>query len=114
MHDRADKVFELGKLLADHKGKDVIAIDMRDVCFWTDFFLVATVSSGTHLAGLKRRIKEWAALSGFKTRENGKTSKDDTWNLIDMGDIIVHLMVESAREFYELENLWSDGKITRF
>jgi ribosome-associated protein len=97
----------LGRLLAEHRGADVLVMDMRSLNFWTDFFIIATVSSGVHLAGLDRHIKEFAReedLPLFKRSPRSET--EDEWRLIDMGDIVIHLMSAKARAFYELERLW--------
>ena len=113
MDDLTNKAFMLGKLLLEHNGKEVVVVDLRSLSSWTDFFVIATATSATHLSGLLRRVKEWAAEAQMPLRCGSYAAKDDMWNLADLGTIVVHLMTESAREFYELENLWCDGKITK-
>jgi ribosome-associated protein len=114
---------ELGKLLADHNGGDVIVMDMRQLNFWTDFFVIATVSSSTHLSGLERHIKEYSRERGVEPRRSRKPAASaaaetafgnnggDEWCLIDLGGIVVHLMTERTRSFYELERLWSHASV---
>ncbi|MDR2784282.1 MAG: ribosome silencing factor [Treponema sp.] len=106
---QADKVAqELGELLRDHNGKDVVVLDLRELNIWTDFFIIATVTSYIHVQGLLRHIKEFARekdLEIFHRRR--KPDPDNEWNLVDMGNIVVHLMSERARSFYELERLWT-------
>jgi ribosome-associated protein len=99
----------LGELLRDARGQDVVALDLRGLNSWTDFFVIATVTSRTHRLGLERHIKDFAQEKGFEilrrsTRPPGDI--EDDWSLIDLGDIVVHLMTEKARLFYELERLW--------
>ncbi|MDR3325620.1 MAG: ribosome silencing factor [Spirochaetaceae bacterium] len=104
-------VRKIGALLAEHHGGNVAVIDLRPFSMWTDFFIVATVTSGAHLAGLKRRIKEFAQehdLAILNSRRKG--ARGDEWDIVDMGSLIIHLMTEKARDFYELEHLWSDGR----
>jgi ribosome-associated protein len=99
----------LGELLRDARGLDVVALDLRELNAWTDFFIIATVSSGAHRSGLERHIKEFAREKGFEIlRRSSRPSGgvEDEWSLIDLGDIVVHLMTEKARLFYELERLW--------
>jgi len=50
---------ELGKLLSDHRGGEVIVMDMRPLEFWTDYFIIATVTSNTHMSGLERHLKDY-------------------------------------------------------
>jgi ribosome-associated protein len=99
----------LGELLRDAKGLNVVTLDLRGLNSWTDFFIIATVSSGVHRSGLERHIKEFAREKGFEIlRRSSRPSAgvEDDWSLIDLGDIVVHLMTEKARLFYELERLW--------
>jgi ribosome-associated protein len=49
----------LGNLLSDHKGEDVTVLDLREMGSWTDFFVIATAASDTHMDGLERHIKEF-------------------------------------------------------
>ena len=99
---------DLGSLLDDHNGGEVVVMDMRSLNFWTDFFIIATVTSDTHLSGLERHIKEFLRDKGTDIlRRSKKPEKDDEWRLLDLGAIVIHLMTAKARSFFELERLWS-------
>ena len=99
---------ELGTLLSEHRGIDVAVMDMRELNFWTDFFVIATVTSGAHLGGLERHIKEYAREKGLEIlRRSRRPEAADDWCLIDFGNLVIHLMSAQARAFYELERLWS-------
>jgi ribosome-associated protein len=109
---------ELGKLLEEHQGRDVVVMDMRDLNFWTDFFVIATVTSDTHLGGLERHVKEYAREKGLEilrrsskpsanTRLDSPEQSSGEWSLLDFGNIVVHFMAEKSRSFFELERLWS-------
>ena len=103
---------QLGKLLSLHNGADVVVMDMRPLDFWTDFFVIATVTSNTHLSGLERHIKDFSRETGMEIlRRSQKPDIEDEWSLIDMGSIIIHLMTIRARSFYELERLWSSAPL---
>jgi len=101
-------------LLQDHKGQDVSVLDLREINNWTDFFIIATVSSKTHMDGLERHIKEFChekdidmfGKSHTKGMHARRKSADDEWRLIDLGSVVIHLMTCSARDFYDLERLW--------
>ena len=102
------KAIELGKLLDDHKGGEVLVMDMRELNFWTDFFVIATVTSSTHSIGMEKHIKEFVRENGLEIlRCSRKPEDDDEWRLLDLGGIVIHLMTERARSFFELERLWS-------
>jgi ribosome-associated protein len=107
----------LAGLLSEHKAADVAVLDFRALSMWTDFFVIGTATSAAHLNGLNRHIKEFAALYGLAARRtNSRLNTADAggetfvWDLTDMGSIVIHLMSAAAREFYELERLWSGAE----
>ncbi|MDR2743337.1 MAG: ribosome silencing factor [Treponema sp.] len=104
----------LGVLLQDHKGEDVAVLDMRELNGWTDFFVIATVSSHIHRMGLLRHIKDYCRDRGIEIfRIRRKIASEDEWTLIDLGAVVVHLMTEKSRSFYELERLWNTAPVIR-
>ena len=111
-HSDRELALELGTLLSEHRAADVTVMDMRPLGIWTDFFIVATVSSSTHIQGLNRHIKEFCKEKGIEIlRRQRKAQTEDEWNLMDLGTMVVHLMSSKARSFYELERLWSDAAV---
>jgi len=107
---------ELGKLLADHNGLNVVVMDMRSLNFWTDFFIIATVTSNTHLSGLQRHIKDYTHEKGMeiihRSKRPDKTELSaEEWSLLDLGGIVIHLMTANTRDFFELERLWGTAPI---
>ena len=109
-----NKAVELGKLLDEHRGGEVVVMDMRSLNFWTDFFIIATVTSNTHLTGLERHIKDYARENELEILRRSRRpdagpehSSDDEWRLLDLGSIVIHLMTAKLRSFFELERLWS-------
>ena len=104
-----EEVLSICKLLEEHKGTEVTALDLRDLHLWTDFFIIATVSSNTHLQGLFRHIKEFAEREGITVQRRTQKEESGGWNLVDLGTAVIHLMTAQSREFYELEELWSSA-----
>jgi ribosome-associated protein len=103
---------EMGKLLSEAHGGEVTVMDMRALNFWTDFFVIATVTSGAHLSGMERHVKDFAGERGFNVlHRSRRPESDDEWCLLDLGGIVVHLMTAKTRAFYELERLWSAAPI---
>lgn len=103
---------ELGQLLVEHKGQKVVVLDLRSLNTWTDFFIIATTTSYTHQQGLHKYIKEYAANKNLTILHRHRRSPaDDEWSLIDMGPIVIHLMSDRARSFYELERLWNGAPV---
>jgi len=96
----------LGKLLQEHNGQDVSVLDLRGVNNWTDFFVITTVTSKTHMDGLERHIKDFCHEKDIDIFGSSKKDTDEKWRLIDLGSLIVHLMTSDSREFYDLDRLW--------
>jgi ribosome-associated protein len=113
--DNKAAALALAGVIREHKGGDVVVLDLRSLGIWTDFFIIATISSHTHLRGLERHIGEFAHQHGLDIRQGSrKHSPGGEWNLIDMGNIVIHLMTASSRSFYELERLWSAAEMLDF
>jgi ribosome-associated protein len=108
-----DTVRDLAKLLSEHRGMEVTALDLREINGWTDFFVIATVSSAAHLQGLERHIKEFCGERDIAILRGSRRSgaAEEEWRLIDLGFLVVHLMNRRTRDFYELERLWSAAPV---
>ena len=102
-----EKVHALAEVLQEHKGQNVAVLDLRKFQTWTDFFIVTTVSSRTHMDGVTRHLRDFCHDREFEILGSSRKDLDDQWRLLDLGSIIVHLMTSDAREFYELERLWA-------
>ena len=115
MKTMEEKAIEIAKLMEDGKGIDVTLLDISGLNSWTDYFVIVTVTSSTHWQGLYKQIKEYIKDNDLEIHVTNRKSPDgDDWNLIDLGSIVVHLMSESARSFYDLEKLWHAGKVIEF
>ena len=98
----------LAELLDEHKGSDVAVLDLHKIGAWTDFFIIATATSDTHLDGLERHVRNFCAERDIDIlRRSRKPIGEDEWRIIDLGPIVIHLMSQRAREFYDLERLYS-------
>ena len=112
MKTTEQKAIEIAKLMQDGKGDDVTLIDISGLNSWTDYFVIVTVSSSTQQQGLAKQIKEYIKENDLEIHPvNRRSPNGDVWNLIDLGAIVVHLMSAQAREFYNLEKLWFNGKV---
>jgi ribosome-associated protein len=111
----------LGKLLHEHKGADVRLLELPQDA-WTDFFVIATASSDAHLDGMERHIKEFCQKREVEILRRSRrpdmtdmmSGTEDEWRIIDLGSTVIHLMSRKAREFYDLERLYSNSQITEF
>ena len=109
---REQKAIEIAKLMQDGKGRDVTLIDISGLNSWADYFVIVTVTSSAQQQGLSKQIKDYIKENDLEVHPTNRRSPNgDDWNLIDLGNIVVHLMSEQAREFYNLEKLWFKGKV---
>lgn len=100
---------KVAQFIEDHKGIDTTVIDVSDVSGWADCFIVATVNSLGHLRGMARELWGFLVEQGVSVLNRHKTVSGDGWELIDCGQIVIHLMSADLREFYALEKLWHAG-----
>lgn len=111
MTDIEDKAKSLARLIADGKGKSVVLLDVSGISSATDYFIIATTMSTAHCQALRRQAEAYVQQAGLHTHDvRRKTPDGSDWNLVDLGNITVHLMSEDARSFYDLETLWHKGR----
>jgi ribosome-associated protein len=73
--DFAGVACALGEMLASHQGGDVVVLDMRKLNFFTDFFIIATGTSSTHLSGLERHLKDFAGENSLEILSRSQRPK---------------------------------------
>lgn len=108
--DHLSEVMACARVLADHNGQDTLVLDLTELSLWTDFFVVTTATSSTHLAGLVRHLTEHLVEQGLEPSRKPRLADDEEWCLVDVGWFVVHVMSVRARTFYELEKLWFQAK----
>ena len=93
--------------LEDVKGRDILSLDVASLTPITDHMIIASGTSNRHVKALVDNVVDAAKAVGQPARGvEGRETYE--WVLLDLGDVIVHVMQAQAREFYELERLWSD------
>ncbi len=108
--DRLSEVLDCARVLADHNGQETLVLDLTELSLWTDYFVITTATSSTHLAGLVRHLSEHLASRGLEPSRKPRLADDEEWCLVDAGWFVVHVMSVRARAFYELEKLWFQAK----
>ena len=92
--------------LDNMKGREITCLQVSDITTITDYMIVATGTSTRHVKSMADEIMKKVKEAGGTV--NGMEGKDQSdWVLIDLGDVIVHVMLEETRKLYDLESLWS-------
>jgi ribosome-associated protein len=111
--DIKQQVHGCAQALADSRALDTCVMDLTSMSSWTDYFVVASATSFTHMRGLLRNLEEFTAVNGIDMVRRPRLQDEDEWCLIDFGTFVVHIMSAGAREFYDLESLWHESVIER-
>lgn len=97
------------RALEDKKGEDVKVIDISHVSVMADYFIIANGNSESQVTALVDNVDEKMHEAGYTLKQ--QEGKGGAWVLLDYGDVIVHVFDKENRLFYNLERIWSDGKI---
>ena len=93
----------------DYKANDVVLMDLRPVSDMTDFFIVASGTSDTHVRSIGENLAEEMKKLGSPVYHMEGTTKG-RWVLLDFVDFVVHVFHPTLRDFYQLERLWADAE----
>ena len=96
----------IARLIDEGKAEDTVVLELGELASFADYFVIATVRSSAHLAGLARRLTAFLKECDLRPLNRHKRATPKGWLLMDCGAIVVHLMEKDAREFYDLERLW--------
>ena len=112
------KISTLGKkklvigALEDIKAHDIQAIDVRKVTSMCDWIVVASADSARQTKALARHVRDALKEAGsIIVGTEGEESGD--WILVDAGDVVAHVMQPAVRDYYSLEELWSEGRFDK-
>ena len=95
-------------LLFDRKATDVTLLELKGISSATDYFLIATGRSDTHVSAIADNLIDELRNEGIRPT-NVEGLRGGRWVLIDYFDFVVHVFHPAAREFYQLERLWGDA-----
>ena len=99
--------------ILDKKGHQVISLDLKKIKDTpSDYFIITHGDSSTQVRALYLNVVETAEKHGFRPYHM-EGMKNSEWIIVDFVDVVVHIFYRDKREFYALEELWNDAKLTR-
>ena len=98
------------KALADKRGKDIVALYVREKTDLCDYFVIASGSNAPQIRAMGERVEELVEREYGVTPTRTEGVRDGRWAVVDYGDVIVHIFNDDTRLFYHLERLWGDGE----
>ncbi|TKJ31529.1 MAG: ribosome silencing factor [Chloroflexi bacterium B3_Chlor] len=96
--------------ITDKKGFDIILLDVRPVSLLADYFIICSGDTERQIKAIVDDIVERAKNSGLKPLQIEGTPASG-WMVLDYGSIIAHVFLSVQREYYQLEELWSDAPL---
>ena len=102
------KAKRAARVALDRKAIDLVVLDVTSLSSVTDYFLVCSGRSTTHLASITEAIRAELKQDGVRPLHAEGTTESG-WVLLDYGDVLVHAFLEDTRAYYALERLWGDA-----
>ena len=101
------------KAASDKKARDIVVMDMRGLMSSTDYFVICSANTATQVRAIADNIEEAMDEAGiaFNHKEG---YREGEWVLLDYGDVVAHIFMQEAREYYALERLWGDAELTPY
>lgn len=93
--------------IEDIKGFDITVMDVRKLTSMTNYMIVASANSSRQAKSIADNVREKLKEKGFQIRGT-EGEKEGEWVLVDLDDIVVHIMVPTTRAYYNLEQLWGE------
>ena len=98
-------------ILLDRKGNDVVLLSLKGVSDMTDYFLIVSGTSNTHVRALGHAVLEDLKKDTAQTAHHVEGLQAGRWVLLDYVDFVVHVFHPTLRNFYQIERLWADADV---
>ena len=109
MNDAAEVARAAVHAAANKKADDILLLDIRGLTSMADFFVICSASSDRQIKAVVEGIEEELRSRGVRA-VHVEGEGDSGWVLVDFGDVVCHVLKPAERDYYALEDLWSDAK----
>ena len=99
------------KAASDKKARDIVVMDMREISPSTDYFVICSANTATQVRAIADNIEDELSEAGVEFNHK-EGYREGEWVLLDFGDVVAHVFMQEAREYYALEQLWGDAKLS--
>lgn len=93
----------------EKKASDILVQDVRELVSITDYFVIVTAANSRQVEAIIDEIEDALREQAHLKPSHTEDSRDGSWSLLDYGDVVVHVFMPEAREYYRLEELWNDA-----
>ena len=100
--------------IQEKKGHDIVKLDLRHLDASTDFFIICHGNSDTQVKAIANGIAQAIKQQTGQLPNHIEGMTNGTWVLVDYFNVIIHVFYKETREFYRLEDLWSDATVTEY
>lgn len=91
------------------KAEEIVILDLRGLSNFTDYFVICSGTSKPHLKAIRTEVKTRLREDSSVSAKSVDGEPESQWMVLDYGDVIVHIFHRSRRDFFALEDLWSDA-----
>ena len=99
------------KAASDKKASDIVVMAMREISPSTDYFVICSANTATQVRAIADNIEDELSKAGVEFNHK-EGYREGEWVLLDFGDVVAHVFMQEAREYYALEQLWGDAKLS--
>ncbi len=104
-----DRARAAAEAASDKQASDIILLDLRPTCDFTDYFVICSADSGPQVEAIADGVEQ--AMSDTGARLHHKEGASDSgWMLLDFSDVVVHVFSPEARRLYQLDKVWTEAK----
>ena len=107
----SEQVQKAAAILLDRKANDVVLLSLKGVSDMTDYFLIASGTSDTHVRSLAQSVAEDMKKDAGQMANHSEGLQQGRWVLLDYVDFVVHVFHPTLRNFYQIERLWADAQV---
>ena len=97
----------IARVIDDKLGKDIVILNIKNVSVLGDYFVIGTGESSTQVRAITEYIRDFVKKKFNRIPLGDENDKKNRWNLLDYGDVVVHILQRDERDTYAIEKFWN-------